>query len=163
MAVDIQPSQVDEMDRMGLLSKNGFERISGARERQHIQLAGAQHAIASGASGVVSGDAVGAPKITTGSTSGTVTASAPAPSAVTNNRISVASSGPMDSASQADNGGDGGEGSAGSSGASSGGSPSQASAGGRQRNAGNAITVANTPTFMFNDPAFYAANVQAMA
>ena len=151
LAVDIDPSQVDEMDRMGLIAKNGFERISGPKERQHIQLAGAQSAISSGTN-FVSGDALGAGKSSTLS-AGESFVDAPsrsAPSNTSNDKISVASSGDTSNTSTSvqgpSNGGAGG-------GRGSGGAP----------NKGSPISVTSVPTFMFVDPAFYATNVQAMA
>ena len=147
-SLDATPAQVDEMDKLGLLRKNGFERIAGPKEKQHIQLAGSQEAI--GSSGRISGDAVGAPKIGVAAGS-TVTASAPAESVV-NNKISVPRSDSEDSGGGADviqgptyQGGAGG---------------GRGSGGGRGT---EPISVASVPTFMFNDPAFYATNVQAMA
>ena len=93
---------------------------------------------------------MGAPKIGVAAGS-TVTASAPAESVV-NNKISVPRSDSEDSGGGADviqgptyQGGAGG---------------GRGSGGGRGT---EPISVASVPTFMFNDPAFYATNVQAMA
>lgn len=152
MALDATPAQVDEMDSLGLLSKHGFERIAGSREKQHIQLAGAQTAIRNGNSGMVSGDAVGAPKISVPSSGSTVTATSSAEQGVVNNKISVQSQGNYDNDEQSVIQGPSYSGAGGGGGRGSGGS------GGRE-----AISVASVPTFMFSDPAFYAMNVQAMA
>jgi hypothetical protein len=152
LAVDADPSQVDEMDRMGLIAKNGFERISGPRERQHLQLAGAQNAI-SGSGSLVSGDAIGAGPVSTKS-AGESTVDAPTKSAgnsnTKNGQISVASSDDNSSVTSVE-------------GPSNVGAGAGRGGGGGGANRGSAISVASVPTFMFNDPAFYATNVQAMA
>ncbi len=54
LAVDLQPAQVDTLASKGMLKKYGFERISGANERQHIQVAGSS--IPARRAGLVSGD-----------------------------------------------------------------------------------------------------------
>ena len=157
MAIDIQPSQVDEMDRLGLVAKNGFERIAGPKERQHIQLAGAQAAVSSGTSKLVSGDTLGAGTSTSlGAGESFVDApTSTATNSTQNDKISVSQ------ASNDDNGGD-------TNSVTSVNGPSYNGAGGGRGGGGagggsGAISVTSIQTFMFNDPAFFATNVQAMA
>ena len=156
MAIDIQPSQVDEMDRLGLVSKNGFERIAGPKERQHIQLAGAQAAVSSGTSKLVSGDTLGAGTSTSlGAGESFVDApTSTATNSTQNDKISVGQ------ASNDDNSGD-------TNSVTSVSGPSYNGAGGGRGGGGGggggAISVTSIQTFMFNDPAFFATNVQAMA
>lgn len=162
-AIDADPAQVDELKKMGLVSKYGFEGIAKAGERQHLQVAGGQKAIASAKSGLISGDTGGGQNSLNGMSAafggtGDVTVTAAAESVKPSTPSAVRSSAsPVTAKVEAK-----GEG---SDGASKGGSnPGTAVAGNASKpSRGGTVTASSMSTFSFMDPGMFAINVGASA
>lgn len=163
-ALDADPAQVDELKKMGLVAKYGFEGIAMAGERQHLQVAGGQKAIASAKSGLISGDTGGRQNALNGSSgsptgTGDVTVTASAESAKPSAPSAVRSSASPATA-RVDRPAGGG-----SDGASGGQSSAATSVAGTTRpsSKGGTVTASSMSTFSFMDPGMFAINVGASA
>lgn len=142
-ALDVKPSQVEEMAKLGLLGKYGFERINKPGEAQHIQMAGAEASIASNkiknrADSVAVASAQSATVMDSAAQANTATASKAMPDnavANENNQPSQAEQPQQQMSSSASN---------------------------DSRDSAPTVTASTMSTFSFLDPGMYAINVGAM-
>ena len=139
LASDVQPDQVDEMQRLGILQKNGLERINRPGEKQHLQISGANELSKKAKGSLFSGDA-------------SVESVLPSSSSVSPpGQVNQVSGSPLSLS--------GGSGSPSVMQSQTYGPYQVPTSGNPSSGKVDATTV---PTFMFNDPEFYAHNLSVM-